>query len=54
MGKSVIRERLKENRFIQRIRRSRHYIIGMIIGASIPIGALLIFILYLVVMSRIG
>ena len=45
---------LKENRFIQRIQRSRHYIIGMIIGASIPIGALLIFILYLVVMSRIG
>ena len=45
---------LKENKFIQRIRRSRHYIIGMIIGASIPIGALLIFILYVVVMSRIG
>ncbi len=45
---------LKENKFIQRIRISRHYIIGMIIGASIPIGALLIFILYVVVMSRIG
>ena len=45
---------LNENKFIQRIRRFRHYIIGMIIGASIPIGALLIFILYVVVMSRIG
>ncbi len=46
-------DRMEKN-FLAGIRRSRHYIIGIVIGALIPIGALLLFILYVLIMSRIA
>lgn len=47
------RERVhKESVFLSKIKKSKHYIIGLIIGASIPIGAMVLFILYLLIQSH--
>lgn len=44
----------KESAFLGRIKKSKHYIIGLIIGASIPIGAMVLFILYILIQSHIN
>ena len=42
----------KEFAFLNRIKKAKHYVIGIIIGASIPIGALILFLIYVQVQSH--
>ena len=44
----------KESAFLGKIKKSKHYIIGLIIGASIPIGAMVLFIIYVLIQSHIN
>ena len=42
----------KEVAFLNKIKKAKHYVIGIIIGASIPIGALILFLLYVQIRSH--
>lgn len=48
---SQIESAKTEAAFVQKLKGAKHYLIGMAIGAAIPIAALLGFILYIVILT---
>ncbi|CBK75446.1 hypothetical protein CIY_29070 [Butyrivibrio fibrisolvens 16/4] len=51
LAEGKIQNQQKDAAFIKGIKKYKHYVIGMAIGAGIPIGALLLFILWVMVIS---
>lgn len=51
LDEGKVQTEINEAAFIKGIKRYKHYVIGMAIGAGIPIMALLLFILWVMVIS---
>ena len=46
IAKEELEQTEKDKKFMIRIKRAKYYLIGVLIGAAIPIGALITFIIY--------
>ena len=51
IGKEEQEQQKKGKQFLKKIKRRKYYLIGMLIGAAIPIGAFIIFVIDILILS---